>query len=263
MQFSPYTPEAPTSDVLRYFLRFRIITYALVVLLSVSSVQPTKISILIISGCYVALVVVAYRWLLSTQTKTTIFMLVDIAVAFVFLTATGGYKSPFYFYSFSPLLVGAFLGDYAIAVCLAIAQPLLFAVSLHLNGHTIPNIQAIGDQPISNYFFYIATALSVAYLADAVEKLRRSKQARELAAEELNNAISNLLVRARMHGLSQREAEVLIHLADSKDTQQIAQLLELSPATVRTYMRRIYEKLGVASKHKALARILSTGEADG
>jgi DNA-binding NarL/FixJ family response regulator len=54
--------------------------------------------------------------------------------------------------------------------------------------------------------------------------------------------------------LTQREDEILAHLAKGFSNKEIAGLLNLSLDTVRTHLRHIYEKLHVHSRTEALAR---------
>jgi DNA-binding NarL/FixJ family response regulator len=56
--------------------------------------------------------------------------------------------------------------------------------------------------------------------------------------------------------LSEREAEVLEHIARGKRIKEVAAELELSATTVQTYLRRIYEKLQVHSQAEAVAKFL-------
>jgi DNA-binding CsgD family transcriptional regulator len=61
--------------------------------------------------------------------------------------------------------------------------------------------------------------------------------------------------------LTAREAEVLSWVARGKTNPQIAELLWLSPATVRKHLENVYGKLGVSTRTAAVARFL--GAADG
>ena len=61
--------------------------------------------------------------------------------------------------------------------------------------------------------------------------------------------------------LSQRELDVLHWIARGKSNSVIAQLLDLSPATVDTYIRRLFEKLHVSDRSAAAARVLSGSSA--
>ena len=59
--------------------------------------------------------------------------------------------------------------------------------------------------------------------------------------------------------LSQRELDVLHWIARGKSNSVIAQLLDLSPATVDTYIRRLFEKLHVSDRSAAAARAQALG----
>jgi DNA-binding CsgD family transcriptional regulator len=52
---------------------------------------------------------------------------------------------------------------------------------------------------------------------------------------------------ARDDGLTPREVEILLHVAQGQSNQQIAQRFTLSEKTVRNHVERIYGKLGVAT----------------
>ena len=59
--------------------------------------------------------------------------------------------------------------------------------------------------------------------------------------------------------LSARETEILRLAATGKTTRQIADALGLSPRTIDTYTRRIYDKLDVNSRIAAVARAYEMG----
>lgn len=63
------------------------------------------------------------------------------------------------------------------------------------------------------------------------------------------------------HGvsLSDREREVLRWMGRGKSAQDIATILEISPETVRTYTRRIYDKLETNDRVTATVRALKLG----
>lgn len=60
-------------------------------------------------------------------------------------------------------------------------------------------------------------------------------------------------------GLSPREREVLAELAHGATTAEIAAALHISPNTVKTYVRRILEKLDASNRTEAVARAVSLG----
>jgi DNA-binding CsgD family transcriptional regulator len=59
--------------------------------------------------------------------------------------------------------------------------------------------------------------------------------------------------------LTPREIEVLTLAADGLNGADLAQVLSISPATVRTHLANIYEKLGVGSRAAAVAVALRLG----
>jgi two-component system, NarL family, nitrate/nitrite response regulator NarL len=57
--------------------------------------------------------------------------------------------------------------------------------------------------------------------------------------------------------LSKREQEVVQSLADGLTNRQIADRLKISPHTVKNYMFKIFDKLGVSSRVELLSQVLS------
>ena len=59
--------------------------------------------------------------------------------------------------------------------------------------------------------------------------------------------------------LSLREVEILRWVAQGKSNGVIADILSISPGTVDTYLRRIFEKLDVADRTSAAVKGVSMG----
>jgi two-component system, NarL family, nitrate/nitrite response regulator NarL len=60
-------------------------------------------------------------------------------------------------------------------------------------------------------------------------------------------------------GLSAREREILGHIAEGRSAPEIARLLYLSPATVKSHLGALYEKLGVSDRAAAVAEAMRRG----
>ncbi len=60
--------------------------------------------------------------------------------------------------------------------------------------------------------------------------------------------------------LTRREREILEWVSRGKSNESIAVILGLSPHTIDTYLRRIFEKLGVCDRMSAVLRGLATGQ---
>jgi DNA-binding NarL/FixJ family response regulator len=64
-------------------------------------------------------------------------------------------------------------------------------------------------------------------------------------------------------GLTRREGEILRHLSRGSSNRDIAGALFIAEATVKTHLAKIYDKLGVSSRHQAVARALELGVLNG
>jgi two-component system NarL family response regulator len=62
--------------------------------------------------------------------------------------------------------------------------------------------------------------------------------------------------------LTNRETEILRHVADGQPDGEIAQVLHLSESTVKTHLRSVYSKLDVPSRAAAVAVALRSGIID-
>ncbi|HAB18624.1 MAG TPA: response regulator transcription factor [Verrucomicrobiota bacterium] len=96
-------------------------------------------------------------------------------------------------------------------------------------------------------------------LANAIRELQSG-------GSPMSSGISRLLVKlvqqgspAPSIGLAPREQELLDHLACGRSYKECADRMRCSLDTVRTHIRRLYEKLHVHSRHEAIAK--TTGPA--
>lgn len=81
-----------------------------------------------------------------------------------------------------------------------------------------------------------------------------------LPAELMEPLVAAMTGRTRPSGkLSPREHQVLQLVADGYENKQIATELELSEATVKTYLRGVFERLDVSSRAEAVAVGLRLG----
>jgi len=90
--------------------------------------------------------------------------------------------------------------------------------------------------------------------------------ARSVDLDQALDAFANTpLVRATNHKgielLSARERQVIQHLAEGMTNREIAHALELSPHTVKNYLFRLFDKLGVSSRTELLYLTLNNSQA--
>jgi DNA-binding NarL/FixJ family response regulator len=63
---------------------------------------------------------------------------------------------------------------------------------------------------------------------------------------------------AERHGLTSREAEVLIWISRGKQNREISEILHISPRTVNKHLEQIFEKMGVENRASATAIAVGT-----
>jgi DNA-binding CsgD family transcriptional regulator/transcription termination factor NusB len=89
-------------------------------------------------------------------------------------------------------------------------------------------------------------------LTAILEGYRGTGDGRSIEHKQRDSCCDSL---AERHGLSAREREVLGLLARGHGTKWIAEHLYISPETVRTHGKRIYEKMGVHTKEELLSKV--------
>jgi len=63
---------------------------------------------------------------------------------------------------------------------------------------------------------------------------------------------------AERHGLTSREAEVLVWISRGKQNREISEILEISPRTVNKHLEQVFEKMGVENRASATAIAVAT-----
>lgn len=74
--------------------------------------------------------------------------------------------------------------------------------------------------------------------------------------ETLEGADEKLL--AQRHGLTEREAEVLLWISRGKANREISEILGISPRTVNKHLEQIFEKMGIENRASAAASAVKT-----
>lgn len=176
--------------------------------------------------------------------------------------------------------VAACPGVRSALVELPIARPDVILMDLHLpreNG--LDCIRSLGEQlpqtrilmlTVEEHSALVFAALragAIGYLLKSSESWRIIDAIREAHAggAPMSAAIARLVVESfhapsqdgsSLADLTQREAEVLDHLARGYTSKEIAGNLVLSPHTILTHVRHIYEKLHVRSRTEAVTKWL-------
>ncbi len=98
---------------------------------------------------------------------------------------------------------------------------------------------------------YLSKTLPARELVAALEAIHSGREIISAVAPRARSA-PGLDWPGRGEGLSDREDEILALITQGKSNADIARLTYLSPNTVKSYIRTIYRKLGVASRTQAV-----------
>jgi DNA-binding NarL/FixJ family response regulator len=97
-------------------------------------------------------------------------------------------------------------------------------------------------------------------LAEALQRLRAGERSVAQALLPLLVGVIDLApVEPGAPLLTDKEREVLARLAEGHSNRAIAEALSVSPATVKTHLAHIYEKLGASGRRDALVRAIARG----
>jgi DNA-binding NarL/FixJ family response regulator len=116
------------------------------------------------------------------------------------------------------------------------------AIKAGANGYLLKNDDAVNiNKAITDVMNYNAVPMSPAIARKTLGLLR--------------NGIPDVATSKLPGLLSSREQEVLQLLVEGMDYKQIAERLFISPATVRTHISKIYQRLHVTSKAQAIKMV--------
>jgi two-component system, NarL family, nitrate/nitrite response regulator NarL len=106
---------------------------------------------------------------------------------------------------------------------------------------------------------YISKDSSSDAICDAIAAVASGEVV--MGAEIQNSIAQEIRMRApvQKNPLSEREREIVELTADGHSVAEIAQRLYLSPATVKTHLQRVYQKLGVSDRAAAVAEAMRRG----
>jgi two-component system, NarL family, nitrate/nitrite response regulator NarL len=160
-------------------------------------------------------------------------------------------------------------------------QPDVALVDMALNGVTAEQVlNAVGRDGLGTRVLLIAAEPDPGLVYTAIANgaagyLTRDADARELCdalaavargktvlASELQGGVFGEIRLRACHErpfLSDREREILRLIADGLSAPRIGGMLHLSPATVKTHLQHIYEKLGVSERAAAVAAAMRRG----
>lgn len=238
-----------------FFLWYRFITLGYVAILALTSLKIVSGWLLAATILYSVLLYIFRSAILNKLQVHPYLLLIDVFIVHVFRVASGAYESPYLLYTFSPLFLAAFLLGYRGAILFAGVESVFLVSGTYWSGHWISYLAESGEH-ISTYFlFYFLIAISMAYLADLLDKLEATNKKKTSISNDLAKGRKCLEISLAFNRLSDRETQVLMLSSEGRTISQVASALGVSENTIKTYLKRINEKLGVSSKKEAISKV--------
>jgi len=122
------------------------------------------------------------------------FLGVDYLVCFGLIALSGGWRSPYYLYSFSPLLIAALVGKVKGGLIGASISAILNLSALALNGFVPQKMLEIGfgDDLIADQLSYFLIGVFFAYPAMLMERLDKNRAVLERTRRDLESQVEIL-----------------------------------------------------------------------
>lgn len=148
-----------------------------------------------------------------------------------------------------------------LAVLSATEQKDLSTRVMLLSGDVDPSVAYEAIAHGAGAFFSKLT--DAAHICDAIAAVHEGKTV--LPPEIQTTILGEIRERSRKDrpGLTSREKEILQLAAAGSSNPEVAAQLHLSPGTVKTHLRHVYEKLGVSGRVAAVAEAVRRGAISG
>jgi DNA-binding NarL/FixJ family response regulator len=106
---------------------------------------------------------------------------------------------------------------------------------------------------------FISKALSGEQIVDALERVAAGEQVIAMPLPPEPEAIDDIDWPGKAQGLTERESEVLVLVAEGLSNREIGAALYLGYETVKSYLRDVYAKLGVRNRVEASNWVRGSG----
>ena len=238
--------SSTTRRIFRLLLLYRLATLVFVAILGLAGWR-TPVWVLATAVIYTSLIII-FKSAIYDRLRSRPYMLaLDMLITFL-ITFSVGPQTPYYLYTFGAVFLGAFLFSYSGGLAFTVLAYLILVTHKYIHGYTLQVYIDYGEHLGTYFFFYLIMAMGMAYISELVTKLDEAKEKEQSVASELNQAKRCLELSMVVNRLSIREMQVLTLCANGEPIDRIAAELDVSRNTVKSYLKRIYEKLNVSSK---------------
>lgn len=246
----------PRKAIPQFLMWYRVATLFYVGVLAVTGLISTNISFYILLLVYNILLLLYKKEVIEKLKHLPSLILVDLLIVAITEYVGGSYGNPYLLYIFSPLFLGGFMFGYRGSFLLASIHCIFYVFVDSLAGFGFFNPVFNGEHIITPIIEMSVITFMSAFLGELLKELEISRQNRAKKNSEFEDVIESLKTSFSTSKLSEREKQVLVLALQDKTIIEISSELDLSKNTVKTYLRRAYQKLDTRSKQKAMSEVL-------
>jgi RNA polymerase sigma factor (sigma-70 family) len=152
--------------------------------------------------------------------------------------------------------MGGFLYGYRGAFTVVSVFCILLTIADSMNGCGIYRPVVNGEHLITPIIDMYVIGYMMAFLSELLKELETTRQSKQLLNQEFEKVMDSLRSSISFGQLSEREKQVLILSSQGKTIAEISDDLNISINTVKTYLRRTYQKLDTSSKQQVVSEAL-------
>lgn len=181
---------------------------------------------------------------------------VDLVLLTIVGYVGGPYGNPYLLFLFSPVFMAGFLFGYRGAFIVVSGFCILLTIADSLNGCGIYRPVVNGEHLLTPIIDMFVIGFMMAFLSELLKELETVKQSKQLLNLEFEKTMNTLRSSISFSQLSEREKQVLELSSKGRTVTDISDDLSISVNTVKTYLRRVNQKLDTSSKQQVVSEAL-------
>jgi DNA-binding CsgD family transcriptional regulator len=235
---------------------YRIATFFYVGVLALTGLESVNIPLFFFMLIYNVVILIYRNEIIEYLRLTPALIIIDLILLGIVGYVGGPYGNPYLLYTFSPIFLSGFLYGYRGAFAVVSILGILLTIADCMNGYGIYHPVVNGEHLITPIIDMFVIGFMMAFLSELLKELETIKQSKQLLNLEFEKTMNTLRSSISFSQLSEREKQVLELSSKGRTVTDISEDLSISVNTVKTYLRRVNQKLDTSSKQQVVSEAL-------
>ncbi len=226
-------------------------------ILYVLGIRSGPVWLFMFLALYCLLIMVCYRKATCIISNYPITIQIDLIIAAASIWLAGGtWKSPYFIYAFTSLMLASLFYSLRYRLIIAVCFCTTYTIGILIQHQSLSKLIMENnlDTLVSNYIAFFLTVIFFGYPAYIIRQINEANRHTVNIEDQLQEA-KLILEGIECRTLTPRELEVLSMLGEAKTNERIAKELYVSESTVKSHLYSIYKKLGITSRAEAVLHI--------